>query len=528
MASWARCVSSVSRLATAGLILDDRDARRTYHFDKIALSAEADALTGPFFGDGHFDMNGVPAAFHLSTGAREGANLPVKLSVDESAQHPGADFDGNLAFDSSAAEFALPTASGALHLSGVGPFDLPWQASGTLDAALRRAKLSNLDIQFGGDLTASLDGDADFDLGPAPRVHLKLKAQQINLDQLLTTKDAPAPMQRLTDAAENAASAPAVTLFDLPLSLDLAAQTLIVGGDALNDVAGSVSAAGPQNDIVHLSAKGPGGAHLALDGALETGSAPVFKGHVVAGADDISRFRDWLNTNLPQFGLPDVPFQSAALEGTANISQVGAVGSDLVIHVDGSVLTGTLAYTRKIGIERARLFADLSAQRLELPRLPDLSVLAQQTSDFDLALRFDARSVKLADSGAGTLETGQIAFDFAKTGALSQLKSLNVSGFDGANATASGHWSAGAGELALQLDAEHIGTIATLAARLAPSAETNFAAAHSAEFSPMHLVLAVKGDTGASGSNLTGLNATGTAGATQFVATRRAGAGQGP
>ncbi len=101
-------------------------------------------------------MNGVPAAFHLSTGAREGANLPVKLSIDESTQHPGADFDGNLAFDSSAAEFALPTASGALHLSGVGPFDLPWQASGTLDAALRRAKLSNLDIQFGGDLTASL------------------------------------------------------------------------------------------------------------------------------------------------------------------------------------------------------------------------------------------------------------------------------------------------------------------------------------------------------------------------------------
>ncbi len=160
-------------------------------------------------------MNGAPTTFHLSTGARNGANLPVKLSIDETARHPGADFDGNLTFDSSAAEFAFPTASGALHLSGTGPFDLPWQASGTLDAALRRAKLSDFDVQFGGDLTASLDGDADFDLGPAPRAHLKLKAQQVNLDQLLAAKNAPAPMQRLADAAGKAASAPAVTLFGL-------------------------------------------------------------------------------------------------------------------------------------------------------------------------------------------------------------------------------------------------------------------------------------------------------------------------
>ena len=35
----------------------------------------------------------------------------------------------------------------------------------------------------------------------------------------------------------------------------------------------------------------------------------------------------------------------------------------------------------------------------------------------------------------------------------------------------------------------------------------------------MHLALAVKGDAGASGGNLTSLNATGTTGATQFVAT---------
>ena len=43
----------------------------------------------------------------------------------------------------------------------------------------------------------------------------------------------------------------------------------------------------------------------------------------------------------------------------------------------------------------------------------------------------------------------------------------------------------------------------------------------------MHLALAVKGDAGASGSNLTSLNATGTAGATQFVATAAPAHGKG-
>ena len=159
------------------------------------------------------------------------------------------------------------------------------------------------------------------------------------------------------------ASGPSVTLFGLPLSLDLAAQTLILGGDALNDVAAGVSAAGPQNNAVRFSATGPGGAHIALDGALETGSAPVFKGHIAAGADDVSRFRDWLDTNLPQLALPDWPFQSAGLDGTANISQVGAVGSDLVIHVNGSVLTGTLAYTKKIGDRAGACFSPICRRK---------------------------------------------------------------------------------------------------------------------------------------------------------------------
>lgn len=507
------------------LVLDDPAAKRAYHFDEINLSAEADALTGPFRGDGRFDMGGVPTAFRFSTGAREGARLPLKVVVDQNALHPSADLDGSLIFNSSATEFALPDVTGTLHLSGAKAFDVPWQAGGTLEAGLRKAHISNLEVQFGDDLTASLDGSADFDLGASPHAAIKLKAQQLDLDRLLTAKDAPVPMRRIQQALAGVAAGPSVTLFGLPLSLDLSARTIILGGDALTDVSGMVSAAGPQANGLRFSAEGPGGSHVALNGRLETGDAPVFTGHVDAGADDVSRFQDWLSASLPELARPDLPPESVALDGQANISQVGAVGSGLMLHLNGSVLTGTLAYTKQIGAERARLFADLSAQRLELPGLPDLPSLLAQTGDADLVLRFDARSVKLAGSKAGAIETGQIQFDFAKTGSASELKSLAISGFDGANVTASGHWRDAGGELALQLDAQHVSEIASLVAHLAPSAETEFIAAHSSEFSPMHLSLALKGDAGAAKTNLTGFSAAGTAGTTQFLATATPAAG---
>ncbi|MGP8232185.1 MAG: AsmA family protein [Methylovirgula sp.] len=516
------------RISVTGgsLTVDDPAVSRAYHFDNIVLSAEADALTGPFRGDGHFDMAGAANVFRFSTGTRQGASLPLKAIFDENARHPGAGFDGNLVFDQHAAEFALPSAAGTLHLTGSGPFDLPWQASGTLSAALRKATLSGLEIQIGNDLAANLDGSAAFDLAAPASAHLKLHAQQLDLDRLLTAKDAAAPSQRLFSTFTDLAAAPNISLLGLPLGLDFSADTLILGGEALGNVAGAVAVSGPQRDAVRFSAGDLVGAHIAVDGQIETGAAPAFKGHVAGGTDNLPRLNAWLAANLPKLALPDWPLQSLGVDGAANISQVGAVGSDLTLRVNGSVLTGTLAYTKEIAAEPARLFADLSAQRLELPSLPDLSALAQQTRDMDLGLRFDAQSVKLAGSRAGAIETGQIQFDFEKTGAAAVLKSLHVSGFDGANVTANGRWNPQGGDLALQLDARRVDEIAALVAHLAPSPETNFIAAHSAEFSPTHLGLAIEGTTDNGAMSLTGLSLAGTAGETRFLASGTPGQGK--
>jgi hypothetical protein len=516
------------RISVTGgsLVIDDPAVNRAYRFDNIALSAEADALTGPFRGDGHFDTAGAANLLRFSTGTRQGANLPVKATLDENALHPGADFDGNLVFEQHAAEFALPSANGTLHLTGTGPFGLPWQASGTLSAALRQAALSGLEIQIGNDLAANLDGSAAFDLGASASAHLKLHAQQLDLDRLLTAKDAPPPSQRLFSTFADLATAPKLSLLGLPLGLDFSTGTLILGGEAIGDVTGAIAASGPSHDMIKFSAGDLVGAHIAIDGEIETGAAPAFKGHVSSGTDDFPRLNAWLAANLPKLALPDWPLQSLGVDGTANISQVGAVGSDLTLHVNGSVLTGTLAYTKKIDAVPARLFADLSAQRLELPSLPDLSAMAQQMRDMDLGLRFDAQSVKLTGSRAGAIETGQIQFDFTRTGGESVLKSVHVSGFDGANITANGRWTPQGGNLALQLDARRADEIAALVARLAPSPETNFIAAHSAEFAPARLDLAIEGGVDKGAVSLKSLSLSGTAGETQFLASGQPGQGK--
>jgi hypothetical protein len=508
------------RVAVTGgsLVVDDPQVERAYRFDHIALAAAADALTGPFRGEGHFDLGGATNVFRFSTGLRQGARLPVKASFDENADHPSLDFDGNLSFPQAASVFALPSAAGAVRLTGrAGPFGLPWQAGGRLAATLRAAKLAGLQLQIGNDLAANFDASAAFDFGASAAAELKLHARQLDLDRLLGGKGAPLPAQRLFAVFGDLARARQVSLFGLPLAIDFSAGTLILGGEAIGDVAGAVAASGPQRAAIKLSVGDLVGAHLAVDGRIETGAAPVFKGRVAAGTDDFPRLNAWLAANLPQLAGPDWPLQSLSLDGAANVSSVGLVGSDLRVQVNGSLLTGTLAYTKQIAAVPARLFADLSAQRLELASLPDLSRLAQQMRDMDVDLRFDAQSVKLAGSRAGAIETGQIQFDFAKSGATAVLKRLNVSGFDGANVTANGQWRAQGAALALQIDARRIDEIAALAARLAPGPETNFLAAHSAQFSPAHLSVAIEGAAASGATHLTGLSLAGTAGATKFL-----------
>lgn len=479
------------------LIIADPATGRTFTFDNISLDAEAHALTGPFKGDGRFEMGGEPTSFRFSTGEREGGRLGFKLIVDENKTHPRADLDASLIF----AGRGLPSIMGVINLSGHlrGAVALPYQLAGTLRADLRKATISNLDLRFGDESRlASLDGTAQFDFGLKPRAEIDLKAQQIDLDKLLSADTAPPPMQKIARLLGGLARSQDLAPSGVPLSLEWSADSIFLGGEPLTDVSGDLSVSDKEAARLRFAANGPGRSHLVLDGELETGVAAGFSGRIEASADDVARLKQWLAANLPQLPRGDLPVTSFAIRGIANISGVGFVGSDLSLQVNGSKLSGTLAYTKALGPDAARLFVDLSAPALELGSLPDFSALAHETSALDLAVRLDARAVKLQGIEEGEIDAGRIGLKFDRTGRDAKLENLTVTGLDGADLAASGQWDGSLGKIAVKLDADRLDGLAGLLHRFWRGRASDFILAHAGDLSPAHLGLGaeVKIDAG--------------------------------
>ncbi len=208
------------------------------------------------------------------------------------------------------------------------------------------------------------------------------------------------------------------------------------------------------------------------------------------------------------------------VSGEANLSAVGFVGQDLVLTLDQSMLTGTLAYTQSVGGEPGRLFADLSAARLDLSTAPDISGIAARAKAMDLSLRLDAQAVKIGNVGQGSLDTGRIEFRLEKTGALAKLDELTVTDFGGANIHAQGHWDGHAGTFTGTLDSDKLDALAELAHRLAPGAASNLFVARAGVLAPAHLTLSAQAMADANGAiTLDQFDLKGSAAGTNIAAT---------
>ncbi|MDP1910608.1 MAG: hypothetical protein Q8K85_20090, partial [Hyphomicrobium sp.] len=386
---------------------------RHYTFTNISLGAEALSLRGPFKARGRFTFGNQQTNFNFAASGRQADRQHFKLIVDANKQHPRADLDANFVFSQSRGRATLPTIAGQIKLSGRGNgvIALPWQLAGTLQAGLRKATLSNLDLRFGDeDHAVDFAGAADFNFGAHPRVDATLTTHQMDLDRLLSAQDAPPAMQRLADALTGLMRSDNLMVSGVPVSVTWSADTAVLGGKTLGGLSGDFAIADKETASVRFAADGPGRSHLSLAGHIESGAAAGFKGHIAARADNAPRLVQWLRLNLPKdaalFGA--LPIHSFDVSGTANLSQIGFVGENLSLRLDQSTLTGTVAYTKSVGGAAARLFADLSASKVALDSVPDLSALAGRTKAMDLSLRLLANVVKVSGLGQSDLDTGRI------------------------------------------------------------------------------------------------------------------------
>jgi uncharacterized protein involved in outer membrane biogenesis len=509
------------------LTIDDPSHQHGFSVAGLDLDAEAGSLVGPFKGAGRFTQNGSSIGFRFSTTAWEDHRLTLKASVDASANAPAAEFEGALHFAGTQAGASYLSFEGTAGFSGTlalpDSSSLAWKITGPVTADAHRATFASLDLRLGDEaraMTASGSGEIDFD--GTPQAHATLSARQIDLDRLLAPKEgARADPDLLVQALAGALADPHLAeRLPLPLALALASPTALLGGETLTDISVDLHLQAGAPVGLSFQADGPGRSHLALSGAVETGAAAVFKGHVEAAMHDTPRLADWLGPALPQLAdrLRSQPFRAVDLAGDMDISAAGFVGRGMRISADRSTLSGTFSFTRALGQERARFFADLGADALDLDALPDLSGPAAAAADTDLALTLDARAVRVTRFGEGMIDAGHIHLALTKAGAKTELEDLSIADLGGASVSATGEATPRAVHLDAKLDAARLNDLAELIRRIAPGAAANALAARATALSPAHLGLTVEARSARGELRLAGLRLTGTVRGTQIDA----------
>jgi hypothetical protein len=505
------------------LELRDPATGRDVALGDIGLTAQADALTGPFRGDGAVRLGSGRTAFRFTTSEFANDRLRLKLIVDATAASPRVDVDGTFATPSG--KGGATTFAGTAILSGRWTprgFDtaLPWRVAAQMRGTARALHADSLELRLGDEEHAlSFPGTADIDLSGTPKATASLKARQLDLDRALGRENGPPPLVRAAQLFDALTADSRLSAETVPLSLDWTAESILVGGETVTDVAGALRFEEDRPPRFSFEASGPGRSHLKLDGDVETGSAAEFNGMVALSAGDLDRVAAWLGPVLPP-GLPrPLPVRRAEVTGRAVVSRVGVAGHDLALRLDRSALTGTLAYTKAVGADPPRLFADVAASALDLDGLPDPGAATRALGALDLSISFSAQAIAVAGLAAQPVAVDRIRLDLTKSAGLLRLRDFDILGLGGASLHAKGSWDGDAVEVQATVDADRLQNTADFLRRLAPNPVSTFVARQAPALSPAHLAFSARARAGANGSapDIAALLLDGSLGATQLA-----------
>ncbi|MDB5507920.1 MAG: hypothetical protein JWL93_389 [Hyphomicrobiales bacterium] len=492
----------------------------------LDLLGEAATLAGPFKGAGQLRVGTSATRYRFSTSTIEGDRIRLKALIDEGSLTPRGDFEGALIFTQTASGTRL-SFEGQVGLSAQSQFagsTAPWRLSGALKIDPSQAMLDPAEFRAGDDDRAlAASGTAALTFGAEPRGRLTLTSRQLDLDRLFASPvggGAAAAGARLAGFLGSAlADGGLGARLPWPVTVSLSSPTAVLVGETFTEVRAELglTSGGPVH--IKTSATGPARSTFSLDGTVETGTAAAYRGRMELGSRDLPRFADWLALSAPDLAarLRDLPFRALDVAGSIDASAGGVIGRDLVVQADRSEFAGTIAFTRAMGTERARLFGDLTAEALDLDGLPELAGPARLVGDMDLSLSLDARAVRLARFGDGIVDAGRIGFKLLKEKETLRLERFSVADIGGASLSAEGGIEGGVAQLQGRLDAARLGDLADLVRRVAPGPLADALAARATALSPARLTLALRGKTGASGLQLEDLQVQGTARGTRIA-----------
>jgi hypothetical protein len=482
------------------IIFNDPARQPTAAISNLSFTGSADSLFGPLKGQGEFKRDEQLVSYRFSTGTAEADRVRLKLILDLPGEVSRADLDGALIATPKGAQWRIAF-EGAANFSGrigaASPAGVPWRATATGNADAQGLHASNIDLRIGDDdASLSGSGEANARFGNSANAHIDLTSRQLDLDRF----QAKFNLAGLLRSANNPNTSPL-----LPIAIDWRADTLTLGGDTASEISTNLRIDPGRPLTLSAAATLPARSRFSAAGTFEGGTAPGFNGRIEFASRDPERFAGWVSPFLPDVAenLKALPFRNIEISGQAGISAAGFLLRDLKARLDLSAFAGTISYTRAMGSERARIFADLTSPALDIERLPALSN-ATQPAKLDVSASIDAKAVKLGGLAASPIDAGRIRAKFVRDATETRLERLSIADLGGANIEASGLWRDGAAKLEAKLDASQLYDVANLFARLAPGRGAALLQSRAGALSPAHLTL--KGESNPGRPGLFGLN----------------------
>ncbi len=476
------------------LAVADPASGRTLVVDHLDFVTEAPSLAGPFKGNGAAGAGAGRTNFRFATMEAKGGRTHLHLALGETTTHPGVDLDGDLVSEASIAgvrQSFIGAVTAIGHVVDPGGAPLAWRLSGPLKVDPAGARLAGGELHVGDDDGLAFKADIEGTFGADAAVAATLSAQQLDVDRLAGAPADPAkpnPPPQLPSQSRLRALA-AAAMPGVPTRLDVTVDGATWGGSALSDLAlhvrpgaGATSSAG----TLQASGDGPGGLHVAIDGALTGGG---FAGRTNLGASDLPRALAWLGAVAPDLAPSPaaLPFAEAALSGEVNVGAAGLSARSATLDLDRSHLQGSLQLAFGDNARRSRLVADLHTATLDLDALPDARVLGGGAANLTFDIKLAASTARIASFGTGALESGRVTLDVAGGDGQVDLRSLRVEDLGGATLAATGRLEDGIAMLEARIDAGRLEAAARLARQVAPGRWADALVARAADLAPAHL-----------------------------------------
>ncbi len=458
----------IERAGAAPILLHD------VSFDGAAASG-----AGPWRGSGDFAYGGGRANYQFATEGFAGDALPLKGEIDAGASR--GEFDGRLILAEAPRLEGAATFSGQAPAPGGGTW--PWRASGQLVASGDEASLADAQTTLGQDARAlEAQGRLSVTLGRKPEIAAELTAKTLNLDALLRSdKEAFVPPARAVGAfaallGQAFGRDAALTKF----SLKLKAETAYLGARPLAAPQLALSGAAGAPVRLKLSSGLPGSGRVALDGALELGPAPIFRGQGQGAVGDFAALAAWIGEGEP--ALADrlaalgaaLPQGDISASGAVDLSPEGYAVRGLTLKVAASRFDGGIVYRLPRADQNGRLYLDLATDALDIDAAPNVEAGLAWLGASDLDLRLKAEALRVARVGLASVSGGSLDVRATKQGAKFTLEKLSLANLGGASIEAEGEASPSGRWARVQLDAAGLDDFAALLARAAPGPLTGW------------------------------------------------------